>query len=189
MRNIKTRQEKGYILVTVLMMLLVLTVVGIAALRTSSLENTLSGNILRNTECKEIADSGLKPASGAIDTLVADSDPGDYAPYIPAGASTARLGQELRSNLLPPNTADTSIDSGDATADIAFTAGAVNVLIDIDKTGADSEGQGIENHNCYEGVGKCSGSKRFYYKINSTCLDPATGSRSIAGALYMYVPK
>ena len=188
MKIIKERQDNGYILATVLLMLLVLTVIGVAALRTSSLENTLAGNIRQDITCKEIADSGLKPVSGAIDTLVSDSDPGVYAPYVPAGTNSS-LGLELRSNLLPPNSTGTSIDSGDAAADFAFSVGAVNVLIDIDKTGSDSAGQGLENHNCYEGVGKCSGSKRFYYRINSECNDPAIGTRSIAGSLYMYVPK
>ena len=189
----KERQDNGYILATVLMMLLVLTVVGVAALRTSSLENILAGNIRLLEEGHEVSDSGTKLAAGPIPTLISDFDSGAYASFVPDADGLAR---ELRATSLPPNIIDatgviTSIDSGDAAADITFTTGNLNVSIDIDKAGdAGMPGGGALTHNCYAGVGKCAGkSKLYFYKINSESIDAALGTRSVTGALYTYIDK
>ena len=189
----KNKQDNGYILATVLMMLLVLTIIGVAALRTSSLENMLAGNIRLLEETHEVSDSGTKLATGPISTLLVDSDSGLYATFVNNANVLAR---ELRTIYLIPNTIDgsgvtSSIDNGDATADMSFTIGNLNVSIDIDKAGQRSmEGGGAINHNCYSGVGKCAGkSKLYFYRINSEAVNTALGTRTVTGALYTYIDK
>ena len=189
----KERQDKGYILATVMMMLLVLTVIGVAALRTSTLENILAGNIRLLEESHEVSDSGTKLAAGPIPSLISDYDAGAYASFV---TDVNGLSTELRRISLLPNIIDgsgvtTSVDNGDAAADITFTTGNLNVSIDIDKAGVgDMPGGGAINHNCYAGVGKCAGkSKLYFYKINSESIDATLGTRSVTGALYTYVDK
>jgi hypothetical protein len=189
----KDKQDSGYILATVLMMLLVLTVIGVAALRTSSLENILAGNIRLLEENHEVSDSGTKVATGPIPSLLSDFNAGLYAPYVPDANVLAR---EMRTFVMLPNTigADgvvSSIDAGDASADMVFSTGNLNVSIDIDKAGdTRMEGGGSINHNCYSGVGKCAGkSSLYFYRINSEAVNTALGTRSVTGALYRYVDK
>jgi hypothetical protein len=189
----KDKQDNGYILATVLMMLLVLTLVGVAALRTSSLENILAGNIRSIEESHEVSDSGTKLATGPIPSLLSDFNAGLYTTFVP---DTNTLARELRTFVMMPNTIDgsgvvSSIDNGDATTDMSFITGNLNVSIDIDKAGDTSmEGGGAINHNCYSGVGKCAGkSKLYFYRINSEAVNAATGTKSVTGALYMYVDK
>ena len=189
----KDKQDNGYILATVLMMLLVLTIIGVAALRTSSLENMLSGNIRLLEEGHEVSDSGTKLATGPIPTLISDFDAGLYATFV---NNTNVLATELRTSMLAPNTVDgngviSSVDNGDATADMSFTTGDLSVSIDIDRTGhSNMEGGGAINHNCYSGVGKCAGkSKLYFYRINSEAVNTTLGTRSVTGALYTYIDK
>ncbi len=59
--------DKGYILITVLLLLLVLTIVGMSAINSSTVENMLSGNIrLRETNFSR-ADAGVELCSAVIE--------------------------------------------------------------------------------------------------------------------------
>ncbi len=64
--------DKGYILITVLLLLLVLTIVGMSAINTSTVENMLSGNIrLRETNFS-MADAGIELSTAVIERAVTD---------------------------------------------------------------------------------------------------------------------
>ncbi len=64
MRDTMSRKnENGYILIVVLLLLLVLTIIGIAAISTSTIENTLSGNI-------RLKERNLAKADGAVELSI-----------------------------------------------------------------------------------------------------------------------
>lgn len=61
-RALNAGNEKGATLVTALVILLILTLIGIAAMRTSSFEERMAGNIQDTTFAFEAAESGLNRA-------------------------------------------------------------------------------------------------------------------------------
>lgn len=62
-------RAKGAALVTSLVILLILTILGIAAMRTSSFEERMAGNIQDTTYAFEAAESGLNRAMNEAGTL------------------------------------------------------------------------------------------------------------------------
>lgn len=67
--DIHERHQRGTVLVISLVILLILTILGISAMGTSSLEEKMSGNIQESTHAFESAESGLNEAfntSGAL---------------------------------------------------------------------------------------------------------------------------
>ena len=89
-------QENGYILVTAILLLMVLTVIGMAAMGTSSIENILSGNIRIIEENEALASSGIKHVPGPVEDVIKETSPDDYAPYIGTATDIASLASELR---------------------------------------------------------------------------------------------
>lgn len=57
--NLSPRRSRGVALVTSMVILLILTIIGIAAMRTSSLEERMAGNVQETTSAFEAAESGL----------------------------------------------------------------------------------------------------------------------------------
>ncbi len=91
------KHENGYILVTSILLLMVLTVIGMAALGTSSIENILSGNIRIIEENEALASSGIKHIPGPIDDLLMmQTSPTEYTPYIGSTSDIVSLANELR---------------------------------------------------------------------------------------------
>ncbi len=91
------KHEDGYILVTSILLLMVLTVIGMAALGTSSIENILSGNIRIIEENEALADSGVKHIPVPIgDLLFGDTSSAEYTTYIGDASEIASLANELR---------------------------------------------------------------------------------------------
>ncbi len=181
------RQENGYILVTVLLLLLVLTIVGMSAIGTSSLENMLSGNIRIKERNIAKAEGGADISTAVIERTVRTQDTKNFATII----KDPNLPTELRSSPFDPDdTDDTNIPDTDLAIDIHPGNAGDDVLVDIDKMYTKwIGGTAIEFASGYEGVGK-SGGRGFYtfYRINSTGNDLASSS-SCVGCIYRYVPK
>ncbi len=70
-----SRGQRGMALVFSLVVLLILTILGISSLRTSSLEQLMSGNTQEQTRAFEAADSGLSRALNAVKTSTTTVDP------------------------------------------------------------------------------------------------------------------
>lgn len=167
--------DKGYILITVLLLLLVLTISGITAISTSTVENMLSGNIrLRETNLST-ADAGSELSTAVIERAVREQDLKGFTNFI----TDANLPNELRA---------TSFDSD--TQDAALAAGNQNVGIDIDKMYTKwMGGSAIEFAAGYEGIGKSGGSGFYtFYRINSISTGLLTSAATV-GTIYRYVPK
>lgn len=80
-----------------LVILLILTILGVSALRTSSLEQLMAGGTQESTRALQAADSGLSKALYTIQTSTATTDPSLYAAatYTYTGAS-ARVNAPTR---------------------------------------------------------------------------------------------
>ena len=163
------KNEKGYILVIVLLLMLVLTIVGLAAISTSSLENMLSGNIRLKASNLSQADGATELSTGLIQRVVRNMDTVGYANLVTDGA----LATELRSDFFNADTQDVSY--GNLTVDIDY-------MYKLSQKGCSQEqGSG------YEGLGKGSAKcMDFFYRINSLSTG-ADNSQGTVGAIYRYV--
>ncbi len=177
------KDNNGYILVTVLLLLLVLTVIGMSAIGTSTVENMLSGNIRLRERNLSRADAGTEISTAVIERTVREQDIQGFTNIInPAFTATDPdyLPTELRSSPFDPDTQD-----------VAFAVEAQTVGVDIDKMYTKwMGGTAIEFASGYEGAGK-SGSSGFYafYRINSTSTNTLVNAEAQVGAIYRYVPK
>ncbi|MEN8262084.1 MAG: pilus assembly PilX N-terminal domain-containing protein [Nitrospirota bacterium] len=176
-------QENGYILVTAILLLMVLTVIGMAAMGTSSIENILSGNIRIIEENEALADSGIKHIPKPVGDMIMLTAPAEYTAYLGTSTDISNLIDELRGDSF-----DT--DNTDASPDMTYVVDGTTVSIDIDKvSAAKSEGFAIMTHNCYEGVGRCDGKGAIYFRVNSEASIPGIGAQTTAGSFYIYVDK
>ncbi len=178
--------DRGYVLVTALLMLLVLTVIGIAAIGTSTIENLLSGNIrLRESNisqadgCAELSKAVIERARWALDTQGFSNIADAVSPTLPT------LPTELNSIAFAFNT-----DSADVSPDVACDAPAGSVSVDIDIMYTHwIPGAANEMLSGYEGQGKGGASGVYaYYRINSSSAG-LLGSTGTVGSIYKYVPK
>lgn len=188
------KQENGYILVTVILLLMVLTVLGMAALGTSTIENMLSGNMLIDEQHDPLSESPLPFLPATIPPIMVESTiPSKYSNVI----KDPNFYIEIRSIPYAFNTMTYSMsDPIDAGPDFQIQAltdgGNVNTVdVDVDKLETDAmEGGGKINHNCYKGAGKCAGKGSvYYYRVNSRAYNAAIGSESITASYYRYVDK
>jgi Tfp pilus assembly protein PilX len=170
------KREKGYVLITVLLMLLVLTVIGMAAIGTSTVENLLSGNIrLREVNVSE-ADGCNEISTAVIERVVREMDTLGFGNLV----TDANLATELRSGDFNP----------DGNTDVTCTTAGQNVNVDIDKMYIQRiAGSAMEFASGYEGLGKSGGSGIYgFYRINATGVDLANSS-AVVGSIYRYMPK
>ncbi|NOX19817.1 MAG: hypothetical protein GXO99_00930 [Nitrospirae bacterium] len=173
-------ENRGYILVTTLLLLVVLTVIGMAALSTSRLENILSGNIRLRSKAFTGADSATEIAIPIIHQAVRTQNITGYASIV----NDNTLATELRT------TAFDNTDSVTVNPDITVNINDIAVNIDVDKMYIKRiGGTAIEFASGYEGIGK-SGASGFYafYRIN-TISAGAISSEARVGSIYRYVPK
>lgn len=161
--------DEGYILIIVLLLMVVLTIVGLAAISTSSFENILSGNIRLKSLNQARADGAVEITTGLIQRAVRNMDTVGYANLV----TDAGLANELRN-------VSFSADS----QDLFYS----NISVDIDRMYIlQQEGCSQEQASGYEGIGKGSAHcGEVYYKINSKSTDMAN-SEGTVGAIYRYV--
>jgi Tfp pilus assembly protein PilX len=176
------KKNDGYILITVLLLLLVLTIIGMAAINTSTVENVLSGNVRLRERNISKADAGAEVSSGLIERSVRESDITGFTNIVsPSYASSSP-------DYLPTELRTTAFDTD--TQDVAFTIDTQNVTVDIDKMYSKwIGGTAIEFAAGYEGVGKSGGSGFYtYYRINATGFGLVLSNAEV-GTIYRYVPK
>jgi len=169
------KNENGYVLITVLLLLLVLTVVGMTAIGTSTVENMLSGNIRLRERHISRADGGAENCTAVIERSVREKETQGFTAIV----TDANLPVELRT---------TAFDN-DGNSDVAVPG--QNSTVDIDKMYSKwIGGTAIEFASGYEGVGKSGGTGFYtYYRINADSSEAITNSQGKVGAIYRYVPK
>ena len=183
LRQIMTkRKNDGYILITVLLLLLVLTILGIAAINTSTVDNILTGNVRLRDRNLSKADAGVEISTAVIERLVREGNITGFSNIISPSfdsASAEYLPNELRA---------TAFDTD--TQDVAFSVDTQNVTVDIDKMYSKwIGGSAIEFASGYEGTGKGAGSGFYtYYRVNATGFGLILSNADV-GTIYRYVPK
>jgi len=164
------RDNNGYILITVLLLLLVLTILGIAAINTSMVENVLSGNIRLRERNLSKADAGVEISKTLIERTAREKDIQGFTNIVTDGNLVDELGV-------------TAFDTD--TQDLAFTVESQNVTVDIDKMYS-KQIPGCEISFAEGGTGiSCTYT---YYRVNATGSGLSQSSANV-GTVYRYVPK
>lgn len=174
------KKNNGYILITVLLLLLVLTVLGITAIHTSTIENALSGNVRLRERNISKADAGVEISGGVIERVVRENSIAGLTAIV----SDPALGNELRTIAFDTDS------SAAGTQDIAFLVDSQQVTVDIDKMYSKwIGGTAIEFAAGYEGTGKSAGSGFYtFYRINATGFGLVLSNADV-GTIYRYVPR
>ncbi len=174
-----SKNSDGYILITTLLLLLVLTIVGLSAIGTSTVENALSGNTRLRERNLTKAEAGADISTAIIEHSLLYKDIAGYANIV----NDATLPNELSVVAFDPDQPDTN-------PDVSFNVDTGPATVDIDKMMVSwMFGSSIQFASGYEGVGKGGGSGFYsYQRVNATGSGLA-GSEAEVGKIYRYVPK
>ena len=181
-------------MLTVLMVMLMMTVLGIGALTVSGLENNIAG-LQRTTEsAAQAAESGLGTSANVLlQTLLPEN--GNQIPDallsnalplpgpVPAGNKTVFEGEIIGN---PENLNDVPIGSG-AAPNISMSVGGYAVACDVDRLYVKMKaGSGQQQFAAYDGagVGAGAGGVDVLYKIDCVGSNIATGTESRVTAIY-----
>jgi Tfp pilus assembly protein PilX len=186
-------EQRGFAMLTVMMVLLMLTVLGIAAITVSGLGNSMAG-LQRTMEASaNAAESCLGTGANIIQQvflpengsqvpavlLDSNSPPGP----VPSGNKTI-LENELIGN--PENNLDVPTGST-AAPNLRMTVSPYAVAGDIDRLYVKMRaGSGQQQFSAYEGTGVGAGSNGVdaYFRISCIATNTATGTESQVSAIY-----
>lgn len=191
------RDERGIALLSVMMVMLMMTVLGIAALTASGLGNTMAG-LQRTTETSgQAAESCLGTGANVIlQTLLPENGAeiptaflAPTGPVVTTNNNPTILGNEIFGN--PENSMDVASGVGPtglaAAPNIQMTVGNYTVVGDIDRLYVKLRaGSGQQQFAAYDGAGVGAGSNGadVYFRITCTATNTATGTESRVAALY-----
>ena len=183
--------QRGMAMLTVMMVLLMLTVLGIAAITVSGLGNTMAG-LQRTMEASaNAAESCLGTGANIIQqvflpengrqipaTLLDSNNP---AGPVPNGNKTV-LENELIGN--PENNTDVPTGSS-AAPNLQMTVGPYAVAGDIDRLYVKQRaGTGQMQFSGYEGAGAGSNDVDAFFRLTCIATNVATGTESQVSAIY-----
>lgn len=172
--------EQGSVLVVALLILVLLTVIGIAATSTTSIETQIAGNERSQKIAFYNADSGIYPTAKVVGTIL-DNQAEPTFPLILYSSSTTNdePGPEGDGTLFRELM---GYDDPDLDEDIEFTLDNHRVGVDIERTGSRYvAGGGVEFAAGAEGIGAGSGGGvEIRYNLDSTGDGPANSQSNIA---------
>ena len=190
-------EERGIALLSVMMVMLMMTVLGIAALTASGLGNTIA-NLLRTTETSgQAAESCLGTGTNVVlQTLLPENGAqipaailAPTGPVVTTNNNPKILGDEIFGN--PENSIDVASGTGPtglaAAPNIQMTVGSYTVVGDIDRLYVKLKaGSGQQQFAAYDGAGVGAGSNGadVYFRITCTAMNTVTGAESRVAALY-----
>jgi Tfp pilus assembly protein PilX len=160
----RLRNEEGMILITVILLLAIVTLLGVMAINTSTIDIQIFGNVKRASTAFSGAEAGTDVVVPVIERTIAAGvlDPDS----IPDGTlDTTNLGNEI--------TGGSNYDSDTAAGnpDITITSlGGVEVQVDVDRMYSyNLPGGAMEFASGYEGVGAAAagGGIGVLYKVTS----------------------
>jgi len=189
--------EGGMALLTVVMVLLILTVLGISAMTVTGVENKMAG-LQRTMEASgQAAESCLSTSANVIlQTLLPESGGAIPAALLtPAGpvptvnSNATVLADEIMGN--PENSIDVAAGVGPtglaAAPNIQMAVGPYTVVGDIDRLYIKLRaGSGQQQFAAYDGTGVGAGSNGsdVYYRITCIATNSATGTENQVAAIY-----
>lgn len=190
--------ERGMVMLTVIMLLMLLTGIGMAAMGLSGVENNMAGLQRTMESSGQAAESCLgtganiilqvllPESGGTVPAALLDSNspPGP----IPSGNATV-LANEISGN--PENNIDVAVGTGPtgltAAPNLKMTVGPYSVVGDIDRLYIKLRaGSGQQQNAAYDGTGIGAGSNGsdVYYRITCIATNTATGTESRVSAIY-----
>lgn len=189
--------ERGIAMLTVLMVMLMLTVLGIAAITVTGLENNVAG-LQRTMEASgQAAESCLGTGANVLlQTLLPESGSeipaallAPTGPVVTTNNNAVILGDEIIGQ--PENSIDVASGIGPtglaAAPNIQMTVGNYTVVGDIDRLYVKPRaGSGQQQNAAYDGAGVGAGSNGvdIYFRITCTATNTATGTESRVSSLY-----
>lgn len=191
MRNI-AKDEQGLAFLTVMILTLILTILGVAAMTVTGLENRIAG-FQRTTEtAADAAESCLSTSVKIIQqTIDGGAIPAAYVTAtgpVPTGAETA-ANPSLRMEIMgqADNNTDTVTGTGSTGPDYIQTVNGYSVTGDIDRLYVQAKaGSGMQFASGYEGagVGSAGGGADVLYRIDCRATLAATGTESRIVGVY-----
>ena len=180
-------------MLTVLMVMLMMTVLGIAAITASGLENSIAGLQRTGEAAAQAAESGLGTSANVLLQALLPENGNQIPPELLSNASPAGpvpVGNkavfegEIIGN--PENLNDVPIGSG-AAPNISMSVGGYAVACDVDRLYVKMKaGSGQQQFAAYDGagVGAGAGGVDVLYKIDCVGSNIATGTESRVTAIY-----
>jgi Tfp pilus assembly protein PilX len=180
-------------MLTVLLVMVMMTVLGIAAITVTGLENRMAGFVTSLEGAAAAAESctgtgvniiqqTIDPYVGAGTLPTAFLDNATPAGPVPQGNATV-LNQEIMGQ--SDNNADFADGTGSA-PNIVQTVGAYTVRGDLDRLYIKgTPGSGMQQFAGYEGIGNSAvGSANIYYRVDCIARNTATGVAARVTAVY-----
>lgn len=191
------KDEQGLAFLIVMILTLILTVLGVAAMTVTGLENRIAG-FQRTTEtAADAAESCMSTSVKIIQqTFEAGNVPAALVTAtgpVPTGAETAAnpsLSQEIRGSMGAENHADTITGAGAMGPDYSQTVNGYSVLGDIDRLYAQAKpGSGMAGLAGYDGLGtgSAAGGSEVLFRVDCRATLAATGTESRIVAIYACV--
>ncbi|HXF92999.1 MAG TPA: PilX N-terminal domain-containing pilus assembly protein [Nitrospiraceae bacterium] len=185
-----TGNQRGVAFLTVMLLLLILTVIGVAAVTVSGLENRIAGLARTSEAASSAAESCLGTAVNIIQqTIDQGSLPATFlSNATPAGPVPQTNATVLNQEILGQS--DNNPDVADGTGavpNLVQTVGAYTVNGDIDRLYAKAKaGSGMQMFGGYEGTagGSSAGGVDILYRVNCVARNAATGASSRITAIY-----
>ncbi|MDF1580788.1 MAG: pilus assembly PilX N-terminal domain-containing protein [Desulfuromonadales bacterium] len=147
------RNESGVILITVLLLMLIMTFLGIMVIDTSTIDMQIAGNFKRTTTAFEGAEAGVEIAIPIIERTMFN---GSMLPYNSLTTSPNLIDPDLVSEITGSlNNSSDHFCGGSVDPDIVIAdLNGVKIEVDIDRLLSDTvAGGAIEFASGYEGVG------------------------------------
>jgi len=191
--NRRATDERGFALLGVFVTLLVMTVLGIAGLTMTGLENRMAGFAGTSDAAMAAAESCAGTAANVIDQAIALGEvptayivggAGALNPVVPWNAENGAaptLTQEIRDESgIGANNPDIALGAG-ASPDIQFNVGPMTVVGDIDRLYIRyPQGCALE----FQQEGSSSGCAEIIYRVDCQAQNVATGIVSRTTATY-----
>lgn len=188
----QVRGESGIAVLTVMLLLLIMTVLGLAAITVTGLENRMAGFAMSSEVSATAAESCLSTAVNIIQQTIDPINGGAVPPaYSPSPVPTASKDgpPTLTAEIIgqADNDPDSPTGSGAAGPDISFMVASYAVNGDIDRLyGKANSGSGLQFAAGYEGVGggAAAGGVDLIYQVDCRATLVATGTTSRVVAVY-----
>ncbi len=183
------RNDRGMAMLTVMILLLILTVLGIMAITVTALESRMSTQVLGQETAAAAAESCVGTAANIIQQTLAGSQlPANY--YAAGGPVPASNAATLEDEIMAYNNSENNPDFAVGTGSAPNTqvqVGSFSVRGDIDRLYASLKaGSGIQSHAGYEGIGGGAGAGGvdLIYRVDCTAQNTATAVTNRAVAVY-----
>lgn len=191
--DVLARDDNGIAMVTVVLLMLIMTVLGLSALAVTGMENRMAGFAMRTEAATTAAEScvgtGVNIIQQTIDqgslpvAFLSNASPAGPVPV----SNSAILNQEIMGQLDRNPDSSYNPSGAGAVPNLVLTVNNYTVNGDIDRLYAKAKsGSGMQMFAAHEGVGSGtpSGGVDIYYKVDCVATNTATGTVARVSAVY-----